>query len=532
MSAVRRLVPLAVVGALCAAPARAHEPPKGIGLLWESDVAAAPAVIITNRGLVFADEADTGLRFSLRCIEAFGANIGDRLSAFLAPDDALSVGVYNGVSTSSDRGCTLAKGSGLPPTGETLGNVVGAVGAPGRLFVSTRTFSGYAALFQSEDYGRTWSERFKNPVDHQFDVLLVSPASPQRLYAAGRWRDLVNQKLNFVTVRSQDLGASWQEQEAPLKAAAFAVHPGNADVVFAYQPIDTLETQFRVLRSADGGASYTPVLENVAQPSAIAAGADGSLWLGIGGIGANAGRGGLYRSSDDGLHFEKVFADGVNAVSCLERRQGRLWMCANLKPNFDGIWFSDDDGVSFRRWMIFQDVTQQVACSDENAISVCSRAWYDYDTELHPPGIDAGVGAPQGLNLDGGAGEAGAPGQPDASTTGDASSTTGDASSATDAGTAADAGGGVLADGGISQPPGLDAGTAPADAGVALDADVSPVVLDAAAALDAGAGPDDAGCVCSASPRGALDSLGGWLLGVWALLARARRQARRRGPGG
>jgi hypothetical protein len=524
MSIVHRSIPFALL-VLLAAPARAHEPPRGIGLLWASDAASSPSVIVANRGLVFVDETDAGPRFSLRCCEAYGANIADRPAVFMEPGGALTVGVYNGVLSSGDRGCTFAAGTGLPTTGETLGNLAGAVGMPNRLFVSTRTFSGHAALFQSEDYGRTFTERFTNPTDHQFDVLLVAPSAPERLYAAGRWRDLPNQKLNFVTALSQNLGANWQEQEAALKVAAFAVHPGNADVVFAYQPIDTLETQFRLLRSADRGATFVTALEGIPKPTVIAAAAEAdSLWLGV------DGKGGLFHSSDAGQHFEKVFVDDVQAVSCLVRRQGRLWMCANLAPNTNGIWYSDDDGFSFQRWMIFEDVRQQVACSGTDANAACARAWYDYDTELHPPGVDAGAGAPLGLNLDAGPRDAGAPGQPvDADTS--------DGSFAAEGG-AADAG--VGTDAAVAPLPPLGDAAAPLlDAGPGFDAGGAAAAQDGAVAHDAQAA-SEAGWPwpprkrrhadgCNAGPNGSFDALGSWLLGAaLVLLSRTRARARAR----
>jgi hypothetical protein len=525
VSVVHRLIPFALL-VFGAAPARAHEPPRGIGLLWASDAASSPSVIVANRGLVFAEETGAGPRFSLRCCEAYGANIGDRPAVFMAPAGALTVGVYNGVLSTGDRGCTFASSTGLPTSGETFGNLAGALGMPNRLFVSTRTFSGYAALFQSEDYGHTWTERFKNPTDHQFDVLLVAPSAPERLYAAGRWRDLPNQKLNFVTALSQNLGANWQEQEGPLKAAAFAVHPGNADVVFAYQPIDTLETQFRLLRSADRGATFVTALEGIPKPTVIAAAAQpDSLWLGV------DGKGGLFHSSDAGQHFENVFVGEVQAVSCLVRRQGRLWMCANLAPNTNGVWFSDDDGFSFRRWMIFEDVRQQVACSGEEANAACARAWYDYDIELHPAGVDAGVGAPLGLNLDAGPYDAGALGQPADAGTGDGSSA-GEGGAAVEAGVGTDAALTPLA-------PGVDAGAPMVDAGPVLDAGAAAGAQDGAVAHDAQSA-SEAGWPwpprrrrhsdgCSAGPTGSFDALGSWLLGAaLVLLSRTRARARTR----
>jgi hypothetical protein len=187
---------------------------------------------------------------------------------------------------------------------------------------------------------------------------------------------------------SLDSGKTWQDTPFETKLTQFAVHPQNADIVFAYEPTDALGTVFRVLRSDDKGKTYKSVLEGVPLPVAFTASADdASQWLGLAGL---SGAGGLYRSTDKGLHFERVHADSIQQATCLTERQGRLWLCANMAPNTNGVWYSDDDGASFQKFMIFADVTDPVPCDGE-AQALCARAWLDFDTELHPPDYDAGV---------------------------------------------------------------------------------------------------------------------------------------------
>lgn len=372
-----------------ASNASAHDPPHGKTLLWASaDAEATPAIIVANRGLVFADTAASGATtFSLRCYEAYGGGLSEPPGVFRDTQGSLTIGVFNAVQATSDRACSMQPSSGLPASVESLGVVVQDPATANRLFVASRTFD-RAALYVSEDHGQSWSEHFQNRMDDYFHALIPAPSDASRLYAAGRRADRVNQKLIYFSAVSLDGGENWQEHVLPAEIIPFAVHPSDPDVLFAYEPTNVLETEFRVLRSTDRGAMFTPVLEQVALPTALAAGHDAAtLWLGIG------ADGGLYRSGDGGQHFERVHADSLQSVTCLARREDRLWLCANMAPNTDGIWFSDDQGTTFEKWMEFADVTHPVMCAQPAAQSVCDLAWQDFDRELHPRLPDAGVDA-------------------------------------------------------------------------------------------------------------------------------------------
>jgi hypothetical protein len=371
---------------MCSMPARAHAPPIGLALKWASSAEDALPLIVANRGLVFADRVGGGMRFSLRCAEGFGAGVAGVPGVFFEQADSLLLSVYSGTSRTSDRACTLQPAAGL--VGTSFGSMVQDLTSPNRVYVTSRTTEATAALFVSEDYARSWSPRFTNHVDEYYDSLLVAPSDARRLYASGRRLDRVQKKLQYLSSVSLDAGETWRDTPFVTKLTPFAVHPRTADVVFAYESTDTLETVFRILRSDDMGSTYASILEGVPQPLALTASSAGtSLWLGLSGAG---GQGGLYRSEDDGMHFERVHADTVQQASCLAERQGRLWLCANMAPNQSGVWFSDDEGDSFQKFMTFADVTDPVPCDGE-AQALCARDWRDFDAELHPPIHDAGL---------------------------------------------------------------------------------------------------------------------------------------------
>lgn len=378
--------------------ALAHDPPRGLNLVFASDSDPLPLVVVSNRGLVFADGMTHEL--SLRCNEAYGANTADHPSvAKGAAEGTFVIGVYDSVYTTSDRACTLESAQGLPS--DPLGSFVQSVDDPARMYLATKTLQSQAVVLQSDDYGASWSTVFENEMSTYFDQLLVAPTDPARLYAAGRRTDLINRKLLYTCNVSMDQGKTFQEHVLDGNITPFAVHARNPDVVFGYEPTDALQTDFRVLRSEDQGATFKSVLEGLSQPTALLSGLKDSSVL-LGAAGAN-GIGGLYVSRDDGLTFERTMTDEVQTVSCLLVHAGRLWMCANMAPNINGVWYSDDDGASFEQYMVFEDISQPVPC-EGSALAKCAGPWYDFNTEVHPPGADAGAGD-AGMASDAGAAE-------------------------------------------------------------------------------------------------------------------------------
>lgn len=368
------------------APARvhAHATPEGIDLIWPDD-GEQPPLILTNRGLVFIDQVDNSPQYSLRCAESYGANTSDRPSVFVH-GDVITIGSFDAVYSTKDRACSKTKGAGL--TDDTITGIAHTPNARQRMFTATRATELPSLLHVSDDYGATWRKHYESGVGLVLDRLLAAPSDPERMYAATINYDRVNFKVNFYCSASKDGGATWQHQPLPSKMTPFAVHPKRAEIVFAYSPVDKLETVWRVLRSEDGGANFMPVLENVQKPTGLVA-SERYLWLGI------DGEGGLYQSSNDGQSFERVQSELVQSVSCLVYRKGRLWACANVSPNENGIHFSDDEGVSFRKLMSFEQVTQPVLCPDDGY--VCARAWYDFDSEIRPRDLDAGAPFEGGL---------------------------------------------------------------------------------------------------------------------------------------
>lgn len=370
---------------------RAHSLPFGTRLVWPDTASSALPLVVTNRGLVFPDQREGQVSYTLRCQESYSANSSDRPAVFVQQDGTVTVGVYYDIFQTRDRGCSVSAAQGLPEL--PISNPVADEGTPSRLFVTTRNLAQLAGVYVSEDYGATWSQRFANNPKEYYEQLLTAPTDPLTLYAAGSRVDAERMQVTFYCSRSKDGGQSWQDHAMEGKVVPFAVHPRDADVVFAQRATDKLETSFDILRSEDGGQTFQLAIANVREPTGLVASDDGVTLL----LGVDSNDGGLYRSSDGGRSFVAVLAEQVQRVTCLAQHAGRLWLCGNMAPNLEGIWVSDDAGDTFSKVMTFADVTQPVLCEGP-ALALCAGSWYDFDLEVRPPASDAGTDADAGVD--------------------------------------------------------------------------------------------------------------------------------------
>ena len=354
--------------------ARAHSLPYGVALAWPDANTSALPLIVTNRGLVFADGASAQQGFSIRCNEAYNANTSDRPLAHLEPSGRLTTGVYNQIFQTTDRGCTLSPSTGLPMS--QFSSVLGAPSSPKTLYTLVRDTK-QAGVYASEDFGQTFTERFANKVDEYYEAMVVAPSDAQHLYAAGLSFDRVNLKVTFYASRSLDGGRNWENTVVDARITPLAVHPTKPDVLFAYRAIDKQETTFEILRSEDRGKSYKVVLPKTYLPTGLA------VVSGVFYIGASF-HGEFYRSQDDGQSFTPLLTDQIQRITCLAEHAGKLWLCANIAPNLDAIWTLKDDASGVDKVMSFEEVKAPVACGNAAANALCEAAWVDYVRELHP----------------------------------------------------------------------------------------------------------------------------------------------------
>ena len=370
-----------------ASAAHAHESPTGLVLAWPSPASNAPPVVLTNRGLIFPTGSEPEAPFALRCNEAYRVTTGALPNLVLDPEGALVLQTTRGVSITSDRGCGFASASGLPDL--PLGGFAQDPTSPNKLLVTTQDYETESRTFASEDYGHTWTPRATNAPTSVYDKLVMGDDG-RRVYAAGARYDRVTRALIPTWASSRDAGRSFRDQDVPAARIPLGVHPRAPDTVFARETssMGISEVRDKLVRSTDGGESFTTVLDPKSVLSSFAASPDGRhIWVG-------SETAGLYASSDGGESFTRLAADDILSVRCLHYRQGVLWVCANRHPNTHGVWSSADDGATWTEALTFSRVTSQVSCPSV-AKNVCATPWLDWERELlsEPKAVDAGAGS-------------------------------------------------------------------------------------------------------------------------------------------
>jgi hypothetical protein len=356
----------------------AHELPRGLGLAWHDSAPAALPIVLTNRGLIFAE----GGGLALRCAEAYGATVAERPHLVAeAGGTGILVVTPLSVQWTDDRACTLESSEGIAD--DYYGGFAEAPDGM-NLLVSTLAPDAVSRVLASADGGRSWTTRSENRTHEVFTELAMAPSDPQRVYASGTRVDREAQTLTELWASSTDGGAHFDVIDLVRDRSVLAVHPQNPAIVFATQPTDDLAPTYRLLRSEDSGASFVTVLDGLSSVSGPVATDGGSvLWIGVG------RNGGLFRSTDGGIVFTRVY-EALREVHCLHERQGKLWVCGNHAPNVDGVWSSSDGAQTFEQVLTFPEVSEPVACGADD--SICNVPWHDWVVELLPPPMsDAGV---------------------------------------------------------------------------------------------------------------------------------------------
>lgn len=238
--------------------------------------------------------------------------------------DVWIVATRAGVYRTTDRGCTFARVEGALAEHVVVG-LWGHPDRPAEVLTSTQTFNTPNDVWRSTDGGQTWT--------------------PGGLQSSGRVRSVVRSPANpdviYVTHadganRSLDGGASFSPitlgppteafpdglEVLPQEFRLLTAHPSEVDIVFGL--IERFPASFLV-RTTDGGATWTIIMSIEDAPDSMAFGADGQRALL-----ANPFLG-LLRSEDGGENWAMIPSPG--GLGCLTvAPDGAIWACGRGQP--------------------------------------------------------------------------------------------------------------------------------------------------------------------------------------------------------
>ena len=210
------------------------------------------------------------------------------------------------------------------------GNIQSVVAGPGdTVFTSAQISQGYARAYRSTDLGNTWSEiqtggafTFTGPMFRIGSGILLC-ASTSTSVPEGM-------------ARSTDGGISWTQIPSGFYPWGLCVDTsGN---------VWCCSVQSGLFRSTDAGQSWAPANGDLVYTSitSMTAGHDGNLYAAEWGYGPSVN--GIYRSTDDGSHWSRVFNNSSKYVQALFTTPAGTTLIGTLG---DGIFRSSDGGTTW-----------------------------------------------------------------------------------------------------------------------------------------------------------------------------------------
>lgn len=302
---------------------------------------------------------DAGRTWRYACEESYSEPTGWDPPLAIGADGSIILGMLDGIRRSSE-GCSWER----PPlagterildlahdaTGRTIVAGIGAPGAPN-------------GVMTSDDSGRTW--RVGQLVPEMFlTTVEVAPSDPRRVYATmntseGRstlYRSDDGGRTLRVATRTFDGNDAWLS----------AVDPTNPDVVYVRS---TLGLENRILKSTDGGSTFTRIANVEAGLVGFALSDDGStLWLA-----SSDPDVGLLRSVHGGPF---VPTRARASIRCLRYHAGVLYVCGTEATDGWALACSDDGGDTLRPLLAMRAIAGPLTCPAGTTVrDRCEALW-------------------------------------------------------------------------------------------------------------------------------------------------------------
>ncbi len=352
-----------------------------------------PDHIVFRATWSFLATHDRGASFTWTCARAIGYDRTIEDPPIVVPASGrVLAGTFDGISISDPSGCDYQLVTDPAIANLLIIDLALDPFDPHVVWAATSPGDRANTIARSADEGETWEALGSFETGILLERLVLSPSDPMRMYASGvALRTATTPRQAFV-FRSTDGGHTFDRTEVPLidvdrtdygerNVHVLGIDPTNPDVLFVRvtrRPTDMMPE--RLLRSDDGGLSFTEVLQ-IPDITGLAISEDGAnVWVG-------GWYGGLLRSVDHGLTFDPL--DPALRVRCLAYRPGELWVCTDDVAGDYAIGRSTDLGVTVVPLWGFVDATPDVGCGMCTQVGgICPAYWLDVQFDL---GLSSGA---------------------------------------------------------------------------------------------------------------------------------------------
>lgn len=341
---------------------------------------AASSQIVLRATFGFLWSRDGGRTFDWMCEESIGF-MGNWDPPVVFGAGSLVAGLPDGVSSTTD-GCDFTRASTIPNTSM----IDLAASRDGMTIYGVENIPVVAnRVFASVDGGRTWAVRGTGPADVPFDTVELAPSDAQRVYLSG----IDGTSRAPVFLRSNDGAATMMRLPLPAESlvgatGAYVSGVASSDPNTLYVRVDR-DGGTHLLRSRDGGQSWTIVLRAAGELRGFALADDGRIWTG-------GAMDPLQRSDDGGEHWTRVATP--NPV-CLRHHDGALYVCVDWVREPYALGRVRDGMDTIEPILRFEDARGAVACGrDSSAQTLCAPRWQAQRMLVTTrPAADAGADA-------------------------------------------------------------------------------------------------------------------------------------------
>jgi hypothetical protein len=348
---------------LLSTPVWAHSLVPGVSRIGFRPGNPNQVILETNFGLVQRD--DLG-KWSWVCEEAIAGD-GVPTAIHLAPSGETWVATFAGLFVSSDNGCHWTSKPELSMTGAS--DIEGVPGQPSILYATSDSRTQVNRLRKSVNGGSTFTDTaLVDPL--LLTSVRIAPSNTDRLYVAAWGFDPLVTTWLF---RSDDGGASFEKLDltarvpSPGATYVWAVHPTDPDVFFVTVEGTTEPYAKSLLRSDDGGDTFTEVFSTEGIINGVLVSPDGSIvWVAAGNR--------IFRSVDGGASFSPLNVPRGSA--CVDTDGTALYTCGRADIDGWSVGRSGNDGDSFEKVMELDDITGPLECPADSPVTTqCPQLW-------------------------------------------------------------------------------------------------------------------------------------------------------------